>query len=246
MSTTPWHGGQGDTDAAVIPAEPYDFPIGGAFEPARTALVIVDMQRDFCDPQGYMHTRGDDITAARALIPRILAVREAATEAGLRIVYTRQGVRPDLSDLTEQTRLVTARSGAEIGSTGPLGRLLVRGEPGWEVIPELTPRPGEPVVDKAGTGAFYATDLHHLLQHGGVDNLVLVGVTTGVCVQTTAREAADRGYGVLLLEDCCAEPRLEDHHRAVALLQVEGGYLATVARSDCFIAALSATSSQPE
>lgn len=228
-----------------IPAEPYDFPLAGGMDPRRSALIVVDMQRDFCDPRGYMHTRGDDISAARALIPRIRAVRDAAAAAGMKIVYTRQGVRPDLSDLTEHTRLVTARAGAEIGSSGPLGRLLVRGEPGWQVIPELAPTAGEQVVDKAGTGAFYATDLHHLLIHSGVRNLVIVGVTTGVCVQSTVREAADRGFAVLLLEDCCAEPDPENHRRAVELLQVEGGYLATVGRSADFLAALKARPEAP-
>ena len=135
-------------------------------------------------------------------------------------------------------RLVTARSGAEIGSRGPLGRLLVRGEPGWELVPELAPRGGEAVVDKPGSGAFDATDFHHLLVNAGIANLVLVGVTTGVCVHTTAREAADRGFAVLVLDDCCAEPDPENHHRAMALLRVEGGYIATVGTSESFLEAL--------
>lgn len=227
-----------------VPARPYDYPLAGGLVPEATALMIVDMQRDFCDPSGYMHTRGDDVAAARALVPRIRAVRAAAREAGMRIVYTRQGVRPDLTDLTEQHRLVTARAGAEVGSRGPLGRLLVRGEPGWEIIPELAPAPGEVVVDKAGTGAFYATDLHHLLVTSGIHNVILTGVTTGVCVQTTAREAADRGFAVLLLEDCCAEPDPANHSRAVELLAVEGGYMAAVADSGSLADTLAALTAE--
>lgn len=224
----------------IIPGTPYDFPITGRFDPKRTALIIIDMQRDFCDPQGYMHTRGDDVSAARAIIPNIMAVREAASEASMTIIHTREGHRPDLSDLSESKRLKTARAGAEIGSFGPLGRLLIRGEPGWDFVPELQPLAGEIMIDKPGTGAFHDTDLQHVLINECIDNLVLVGVTTGVCVNSTAREANDRGYGVLVLSDCCAEPDPQYHDMAIKLLQIESGYLATVAMANDFLTALHA------
>ena len=206
--------------------------------PARSALLIIDMQRDFCDPHGYMNHRGDDITAARAIIPVIGQVRAAASRAGMKIIYTREGHRPDLSDLPVNKRLKTARSGAEIGMDGPLGRLLIRGEPGWELVPELLPRDQEVVVDKPGTGAFHGTDLHHILITEGIQNLILTGVTTGVCVSSTAREASDRGYGVLVLSDCCAEPDPANHAMAISLLKIEGGYMAAVSTSSRFLSAL--------
>ncbi|QWA09206.1 cysteine hydrolase [Sodalis ligni] len=222
----------------IITGEPYDFPISGEMIPARSALLIIDMQRDFCDPQGYMNHRGDDITAARAIIPTIVQVRAAATQVGIRVIYTREGHRPDLSDLPQSKRLKTARAGAEIGMRGPLGRLLVRGEPGWDLVPELRPRDGEAVIDKPGTGAFHGTDLHHILTTSGIQNLILTGVTTGVCVSSTAREASDRGYGVLVLSDCCAEPDPSNHAMAIRLLKIEGGYMATVSTSLRFLCAL--------
>ena len=175
-----------------VPAAPYDFPITGSLNPGRTALLIIDMQRDFCDYGGYTHTRGDDVSAMRLIIPFITAVRSAALRAGMTIVYTREGHRPDLSDLPECKRLKTAGAGAEIGTKGPLGRLLVRGEPGWDFIPELKPNPGDIVVDKPGTGAFYSTDLHHVLVTKGIENVILTGVTTGVCVSTTAPRSISR------------------------------------------------------
>jgi nicotinamidase-related amidase len=219
----------------IVPADPYDFPITGPLVPASTALVIIDMQRDFCDPEGYSGRRGDDVGAARAVIPRIAAVRDAARRLGMPVIYTREGHRPDLSDLPEAKRCKTGRSGAMIGSSGPLGRLLVRGQMGWEIVRELEPASGEIVIDKPGTGAFYATDLQHVLAGNRVENLVLTGVTTGVCVSSTAREAADRGYGVLVLEDACAEPDPRNHAMALALLKIEGGYIATVATTDAFL-----------
>ncbi|WP_321786520.1 isochorismatase family cysteine hydrolase [Paraburkholderia sp. J94] len=223
-----------------ITAQPYDFPITGALSVASTALVIIDMQRDFCDPRGYMGARGADVGPARAIVPRIQRVRERAAALGMKIVHTREGHRPDLSDLPESKRLKTANAGAEIGSRGPLGRLLVRGETGWQIIDELQPRESELVIDKPGTGAFHATDLHHVLTVSGISRLILTGVTTGVCVTSTAREASDRGYEVLVLEDCCAEPCANDHADAIRLLRIEGGYLAATARSDDLLAALEA------
>jgi nicotinamidase-related amidase len=222
----------------MVRGVPYDFPITGELDPRTSALLVIDMQRDFCDPSGYMSTRGGDVYTARAIIPRILQVREMASRAGIKVIHTREGHRPDLSDLPESKRLKTARAGAAIGSAGPLGRFLVRGEVGWDFVPELKPRDLEAVIDKPGTGAFHGTDLYHLLVTSGIVNLILVGVTTAVCVTSTAREAADRGFNVLVLEDCCTEPDPRDHEMAIKLLQVEGGYLATVASSEAFIEAL--------
>lgn len=221
-----------------VSAQPYDFPVGGDLLPEHTALLIIDMQRDFCEHQGYMEARGENISAIRAIIPRICHVRDAAIAAGVTVVYTREGHRPNLADLPASKRLKTARAGAEIGSRGPLGRLLIRGEPGWDFVPELMPRDGETIIDKPGTGAFRATDLHHVLAVGQIENLVLVGVTTGVCVTSTAREASDIGYGVLVLGDCCAEPDPRNHDMALKLLQIEGGYIAAVSSAAAFEAVL--------
>lgn len=221
-----------------VSAQPYDFPIGESLQPARTALIVIDMQRDFCEPDGYVQARGDDISATRAIIPHICRVRDAAVEAGMMVIYTREGHRANLVDLPETKRRRTARAGAEIGSCGPLGRLLVRGEPGWDFVSELRPRPQDTIIDKPGTGAFRSTDLHHVLTTSGITAVVLVGVTTAVCVSTTAREASDLGYGVLVLGDCCAEPEPENHRMALKMLQIEGGYIATVSIADEFIKAL--------
>lgn len=222
----------------MIPGDPYDFPITGPLIPSRTALMIIDMQRDFCESHGYVSSRGDDVSAARAIIPAIRSVRDAAIRAGMMIVYTREGHRPNLSDLPVTKRLRTARSGAEIGSAGPLGRLLIRGEQGWDFITELTPRADDVVIDKPGTGAFHGTDLQHVLTTRGIENLILVGVTTGVCINSTAREGSDRGFNVLVLEDCCAEPDLQNHAMAIKLLKIEGGYIATVTSSAQFLLTL--------
>jgi nicotinamidase-related amidase len=219
----------------TIPSNPYSFPITGDFVPAKTALIIIDMQRDFCEVNGYIHTRGGDVSAARSIIPTIDAVRTAAISSGMKVIYTREGHRPDLSDLPTTKRLRTAFSGAEIGSVGPLGRLLIRGEPGWNFVPELMPRACDTVIDKPGTGAFYATDLQHVLTTQGIENLILVGVTTGVCVTSTAREGSDRGFNVLVLSDCCAEPDPEHHAMAIEMLKIEGGYIATVSSSAHFL-----------
>lgn len=221
-----------------VAARPYDFPIDGELDPPRTALIIIDMQRDFCEPHGYLEARGDDISATRAIIPTIGRVRDAAASAGMMTIHTREGHRPNLADLPEAKRRKTARAGAAIGSTGPLGRLLIRGEPGWDFVAELQPRAEDTVIDKPGTGAFQATDLHHVLKSSGIDSLVLVGVTTAVCVTTTAREASDLGYGVLVLGDCCAEPDPVNHEMALKLLQIEGGYVATVSTAAEFMRSL--------
>lgn len=224
----------------TIKADPYDFPITGALDPAKTALMIIDMQRDFCDPAGYMSTRGEDISPARRIIPRIQAVRDAAYANGIMVVHTREGHRPNLSDLPENKRLITAMAGAAFGSEGPLGRLLIRGETGWDFTDEMQPREGDVIIDKSGTGAFHGTELATILSLKGITNVIITGVTTGVCVNTTAREASDHGYNVLVLEDCCAESDLDNHHMAIQMLRIEGGFLATIASADDFLAAIPA------
>jgi nicotinamidase-related amidase len=228
----------------IIPGDPYDFPIEGPLLPEKTALMIIDMQRDFCDLSGYMHTRGGDVGLIRAIVPRITAVRNACWKAGIEVIYTREGHRPNLSDLPRSKRMKTALAGAEIGSLGPLGRLLIRGEHGWDFIDELQPGNSEIIVDKAGTGAFHGTDLHDILNNKKVENLIITGVTTGVCINSTVREAADRGYNVLVLEDCCAEPDQQTHDIAIQLLKIEGGYLSTISDSAQFLSALSQVPSQ--
>lgn len=224
-----------------INATPNAFPLAGRFQVSETALIVIDMQRDFCDPDGYIASRGDSVTAARAIIPAIARLLQSARKAGMMVVHTREGHRPDLSDLPEAKRRKTALSGAEIGSAGPCGRLLVRGEPGWQIIPELTPLDGETVIDKPGTGAFHATDLDHILRLRGIRALVLCGVTTAICVNSIAREATDRGFEVLVLEDACAEPDPAMHEMALAVLRNEGGYLASTAPSAAVCAALDST-----
>ncbi len=226
----------------TIKADPYNFPITGELKPSETALFIIDMQRDFCDPHGYMSTRGEDIGPARDIIPRIQAVCDSAREHDLTLVYTREGHRPNLSDLPENKRLLTAMAGAAFGSEGPLGRLMVRGEKGWDFTDEVQPRKEDIVIDKSGTGAFHGTELDTILRMRGIRNVILTGVTTGVCVNTTAREASDHGYNVLVLEDCCAEPDPENHRMAIGVLRIEGGFLATIAGADEFLDALPANS----
>ncbi|GAB4071137.1 cysteine hydrolase [Ancylobacter sonchi] len=221
-----------------VTARPYDWPHGRDLAPATTALIVIDMQRDFCAPGGYVDAMGYDVGPAQALIPRIAALREAVRAFGGLVIYTREGHRPDLSDLTPQKRFRSRLAGAEIGSPGPLGRLLIRGEEGWDIVPELAPAPGEPVIDKPGFSAFYATDLDRILVARGVRHLVICGVTTDVCVHSTLREAVDRGYEPLLVEDGCAATVEANHRAAIDTITTEGGIFGTVAGSAAVIAAL--------
>lgn len=221
-----------------VAARPYDWPHGRDLAPASTALVIIDMQRDFCAPGGYVDAMGYDIAPAQALIPRIVALRAAMHRFGGLVVHTREGHRPDLTDLTPQKRFRSRLAGAEIGSEGPLGRLLIRGEEGWDIVPELTPAPGEPVIDKPGFSAFYATDLDRIFAARGIRHLVVCGVTTDVCVLSTIREAVDRGFEPLLVEDACAATVEENHRAAIATIATEGGIFGVVADSAAVIAAL--------
>jgi nicotinamidase-related amidase len=203
------------------------------------ALLIVDMQRDFLDDRGYIARSGVDVGPLRAAIPQVRTLLAAARAAGIRVIHTREGHRPDLSDLTAVKRRRAIRAGAPIGSVGPLGRLLVRGEPGHAIIEELRPLPEEAVIDKPGFGAFYATDLELMLRSAGVSALTLAGVTTDICVHSTLREAIDRGFECVTVGDACAAGDPAIHAAMLACIAGEGGILGQVATTDEMVAAWS-------
>src|SRR5215468_6375313 len=225
----------------TVAAEPYPFE----FVPKRCALLIIDMQRDFLEPGGFGAMLGNDVGQLRRTIEPNRRLLAAWRAAGLLAIHTREGHRPDLADLPPAKR-VRGHGPVTIGDSGPMGRILVRGEPGHDIIPELYPAPGEPVIDKPGKGAFYQTDLELMLKNRGIETLLICGVTTEVCVNTTVREANDRGFRCIVLADCCASYFPEFHDVGLKMIKAQGGIFGSVSTSVSVIAALSGSHRRPK
>ena len=217
----------------AMDAEPYALE----FDPNKTALLIIDMQRDFVLPGGFGEALGNDVTPLQATVAPTRRVLDAARRLGMMIIHTREGHRPDLTDCPP-SKLVRGRGKTRIGDAGPMGRILVRGEVGHDIVPELYPKPGETVIDKPGKGAFYATDLELVLRNRGIETLIVCGVTTEVCVNTTVREANDRGFECVVLSDCVGSYFPEFQKAALAMVKAQGGIFGWVSDSKRALLAL--------
>jgi nicotinamidase-related amidase len=219
--------------SVIIDAEPGPIAVGLS----RTAVVMIDMQRDFLEPGGFGETLGNDVSLLQAAVGPCRALLDAARKREILVIHTREGHRPDLSD-APRAKVERGAPSKRIGAPGPMGRILVRGESGHDIVPALYPRTGEPVIDKPGKGAFYATDLHSILQNRGIENLIVCGVTTEVCVHTTVREANDRGFRCLVPGDCCASYFPEFHEVGLRMIKAQGGIFGWVTDSKRVLAAL--------
>jgi nicotinamidase-related amidase len=229
------------SDPVTVTADPYAY----TFEPGRSALLIIDMQRDFVRPGGFGETLGNDVKQLQAVIPPLRAVLAATREAGLTVLHTREGHLPDLSDCPP-AKLSRGSPSLRIGDPGPHGRILIRGEYGHDIIDELAPLPGELIIDKPGKGSFYATGLHETLQDKGISSLIVTGVTTEVCVHTTVREANDRGYECLVLADCVGSYFPDFQRLGLQMIAAQGGIFGWVAPSASYLEALAAARVRPQ